>query len=380
MELTIHPSIAELGETDWEGLRDDQSPPFLSYAWLEALESTGCVRPERGWGPAHLALRDGGRLVAAAPAYVKGNSEGEFVFDHGWARFAMARLQIDYYPKLIVAVPFTPAGGPRLLVAPGEDFQRLAATFLGALPGVVERLELSSAHVLFPDRQLAELGSSAGLLHRLGIQFQWHNPGCQNFDDYLSSFSAKRRHAIRRERRALAEQGTTLEVLTGSDLSSELIDHVFECYRGTVERFYWGRQYLCRDFFHEVVARMPEQVHVVLARDGGSKRPIAAAFNLLGPNALYGRYWGALEERPYLHFNVCYYRGIEDAIERGLSRFEPGAGGEHKLARGFVPTITHSLHYLADSRLEAAVADFVHHEAAAVREHVAQHNLTRPAT
>jgi uncharacterized protein len=372
IELRTHGSIREIGEAAWRSLEDGETPPFLAFDWLDALEQTGCVKPERGWLPLYLSLYSDSELVAAAPAYVKGNSEGEFVFDHAWARFATDRLRLDYYPKLVVAVPFTPATGPRLLVRPGFDRKPLLAAFAAGLRAVVERLGLSGAHVLFPSAGDTEELVGAGFAARHGLQFHWHNAGYASFDDFLARFDSKRRNQIRRERRELEKQGTRVETLTGRDLNGEIVDHVFEFYSSTVNKYFWGRQYLNREFFEAVCGTMPERLHVVLARDAASKRPVAGAFNLLGPRALYGRYWGAREERPFLHFNVCFYHAIEDAILRKLELFEPGAGGEHKLARGFEPSVTYSAHHLADRRLAHAVADFVDRERQAIAEHVAE--------
>jgi predicted N-acyltransferase len=375
MELRTHSSIRDFGERAWRRLLPEAAPPFLAFEWLDALERTGCVVPERGWMPLHLSLWSGDELVAGAPAYVKGNSEGEFVFDHGWARFLEGRLGERYYPKLIVAVPFTPATGPRLLVAPGVAREPVVHAFASGLAALCERLDLSSAHVLFPpDHEAAEL-EAHGLVRRAGLQFHWRNRGFGSFEDYLSSFSSKRKNQIKRERRELSQQGTTIAHLTGSDLTPEVLDPVFEFYRSTVNKYYWGRQYLCRAFFEEIFQSMPSQLHVVLARDTGTRKPIAAAFNLLGAQALYGRYWGAREERRCLHFNVCYYEGVAECIRRGLALFEPGAGGEHKLARGFAPTVTHSVHHLVDARLDVAVRDFCAREREAVQAHAAEHGL-----
>ena len=362
--------MGEIGESDWSALVSGATPPFLKWSFLDALEKTGCVAPDRGWLPCHVALRRGGALVAVAPAYLKGNSEGEFVFDHGWASFAEGRLRIRYYPKLVVAVPFTPATGPRLLVRPGEDERELVGALAAGLAELTRRLQVSSAHVLFPSESQARLLEGAGMAHRVGLQFHWQNLGYGTFDDYLSRFNSKRRNQIKRETRGPTEQGVELEVLSGRELVPELIDKMFEFYLSTVNKYYWGRQYLNRAFFEELCARQPDDVMVVLARDRSSRRPIAGAFNLVGGGVLYGRYWGATEERPFLHFNVCYYRGIAECIERKLSLFEPGAGGEHKLVRGFEPTLTHSVHHLVDRRLDAAVRDFVERERLGVEEHV----------
>lgn len=370
IELSTHESMRTIGERDYSALLRDDTPPFLSFAFLDALETTGCVGENRGWLPCHLALRKDGQLVAVAPAYLKENSEGEFVFDWGWAEFAESRLRIPYYPKLIVAVPFTPATGPRLVIREGTDEAELLSALGSLLPRVVAKLGVSSAHVLFPNEMQAASLVGSGLLHRCGLQFHWTNACYETFDDFLGRFSSKRRNQIKRETRGPAEQGLELESLDGGELGPDLVDAMFDFYLSTVDRHFYGRRYLNREFFHEICARMPRAVHVVLAREGGNRRPIAGAFNLVGKKALYGRYWGAYEERPFLHFNVCYYQGIRDCISRGLALFEPGAGGEHKLARGFEPTRTHSVHHLVDRRLNVAVEDFVRRERTAIEQHL----------
>jgi hypothetical protein len=303
---------------------------------------------------------------------VKTNSEGEFVFDHAWARFCETRLERPYFPKLVLAVPFTPATGSRLLIAGGRSPAAVAPLVRSALVQIGERLGLSGAHVLFPTAAEATALADSGMLLRYGLQFHWQNAGYTSFDDFLSRFSAKRRHQIRRERRELAEQGISLQSLTGAELTPEIVDFVYRFYRSTVDKFYWGRRYLNRAFFEEICARLGDALHVVVARPGKQQAPIAGALNLVGSDALYGRYWGALQERPFMHFNVCYYQGIEHCIERGLRLFEPGAGGEHKLARGFRPCLTYSAHHLAEPMLEAAIADFCRRERLAVLEHVAE--------
>jgi len=377
IELRTHASIRELGDARWQGLLDADTPPFLGYAWLEALESTGCVSPDVGWVPLFLGLWHGDSLLAAAPAYVKGHSMGEFVFDQSWARFAEDSLGVAYYPKLVVTVPFTPATGPRLLMARealagiGLDEARVLNAFAEGLRKVAEGLSLSGVHVLFlPEAGAAQL-VHAGFHHRYGVQFHWRNAGYESFDDFVARFESKRRTQLRRELKEPARQGLELDVLTGSDITSELMDHVFVFYKNTVERFYWGRQYLNRAFFEEVAVRMPEELHVVVARRAGERRPVAGAFNLLGKRALYGRYWGAIEEHRFLHFNVCFYKGIDECIRRGLEVFEPGAGGEHKLSRGFEPTLTHSVHQLSHPTLTRAVADYLVRERQAISAELA---------
>lgn len=361
-ELRTCSKISEIGAPALAALQGSGDSPFLDYDWLDALEVTGCVNEERGWQPLHLTLHRGSRLVGFAPAYLKGNSEGEFVFDHAFARFAETSLNIRYYPKLLVAVPFTPATGSRLLLAPGEDRAALTRAFASGLRTICQKLELSSAHVLFPDATESEFLTEAGLARRTGVQFHWHNRGYATFDDFLGRFKSKRRHQIRRERREVAAQGIDVEVLTGSDLGPELADFVYAFYRTTVDKFFWGRRYLNRAFFEEVLARMRQRIHLVVAKERASGKRIAGAFNLLSRDALYGRYWGALAERNFLHFEVCFYRGIEDAIARKLTRFEPGAGGEHKLLRGFEPAATFSAHHLRDARFDVAARDFMRRE------------------
>ncbi len=369
LSLRTHESIRALGREIWRELQGEQGPPHMSFEWLDALERTGCVGAERGWLPMHVTLSEGERVVAAAPLYLKGNSEGEFVFDYSWARFAQSSLHLDYYPKLVSAVPFTPATGPRLLMRPGSDRARLCAAFAEGLERLCETLGASGAHVLFPEPEEAVLHEQAGLAARYGVQFHWYNAGYQTFDDFVARFKSKHRNQLRRERREMHDRGIELHAHSGSDLTPELADVAYEFYLSTVDKFAWGRRYLKRAFFEEVFSTMPERLHFVVARDR-ARHPLGGAFNLLGPSALYGRYWGARSEVPFLHFNVCFYFGVEECIRRGLSRFEPGAGGEHKVARGFEPTITHSAHHLSDARLDAAVRDFLGRERQAVTAEV----------
>jgi uncharacterized protein len=369
-ELRTHSSIRALGQSTYEKLLPPGRPPFLSFAWLDALERTGCVSEERGWLPQHMSLHLDGECVAAAPAYVKTNSEGEFVFDYSWARHSEGALRAPYYPKLVVAIPFTPATGPRLLIRSDQDRPRILSAFARAIPQLCGALPVSGAHVLFlPEAESREL-SRLGFAERRGVQFHWENPGYDSFDDFLSRMNSKRRNQLKRERREMRDRGVDIQALSGRDLTPELIDFVFDFYRSTVEKFSWGRQYLCRELFEEVARTMPDELHVVVARQGG--KLVGGAFNLLGRDALYGRYWGALREIPFLHFNVCFYFGIEECIRRKLQKFEPGAGGEHKVVRGFEPTVTFSSHFLRQRELDRAVRDFLQRERAAVDEHVAQ--------
>jgi predicted N-acyltransferase len=350
----------EIERAAWDRLVDDKTPPFLSHAFLEALERAGCVVPNRGWLPMHMTLWENEQMVAAAPAYIKGHSEGEFVFDYGWADFA-DRLKIKYYPKLLLAVPFTPATGPRVLVRSEADRERMALAVAEGARKLVAAQKLSSAHVLFLPQDQAQHFDGAGFIQRWGMQYQWHNQGFASFDDFLGTFSSKKRNQIRRERREMDKQGITIRTLRGDEITSQAIEAMHEFYGNTVDKFRWGRRYLNEQFFFDICDRMRDNVEIVLAQNGAG-RPIAGAFNVAGAGVLYGRYWGATEDRPFLHFNVCYYHSIEQCILRKISRFEPGAGGEHKRARGFVPTMTYSVHHLVDARLSGAVRDYLERE------------------
>jgi predicted N-acyltransferase len=369
--VKIHRSIAEIPGAVWDALDGVRDAPFLSHAWLSALEATGCVSPEVGWLPHHLSFWEGDHLIAVAPTYLKGNSEGEFVFDHSWAD-AAERAGIHYYPKLLVAVPFTPATATRLLVRDPAVKPRLLPLMAEVLRGLVNRLGLSSAHVLFPPAAEAEVLADAGLAHRYGLQFQWQNAGYACFDDFLGKFSSKRRNQLKRERREMSAQGIVICTERGP-FPPALIDTVYTFYRATVAKFSWGRRYLNRAFFEEVCASLPGKIELVLAREGA--RILGGAFNLVGESTLYGRYWGATEERPFLHFNVCYYHPIDECIRRGFRRFEPGAGGEHKLVRGFEPVITHSAHFVAHEGLDRAVRAYLERERAHVEESAKQSDV-----
>lgn len=367
-EFRTHRTIADFEPEQWNGLLGPDPEPFLRWEFLRALETTGCVKPSVGWLPLMLSLRAGERLVAVSPAYVKGNSEGEFVFDHSWAQFAEASLGTRYYPKLILACPFTPATGRRLIVSPEFEGASPSAAFAEGVRRVTEQFRLSSVHVLFPRQPELSDWVNAGLAARVGVQYHWLNAGYTSFDDFLQRYNAKRRHQVKRERKELEQQGLELRTYTGTDISPVVLDAMYEFYVATVEKYHWGRQYLNREFFEEVGSRLRDNVFVVLAHERASGAPVAGAFNLVGNGRMFGRYWGAKRDYKYLHFNVCYYAGIDACIERGLSVFEPGAGGEHKIVRGFEPTQTYSAHLFRDPDLDQAVRGFLEREANAVTQ------------
>ena len=363
-QLRVHRAISDIPEAAWNALVDPEAAPFLEWAWLDALEASGSVAPDSGWEPRHLALWRGHRLVAAAPAYLKSDSSGEFVFDFSWAT-ASERAGVPYYPKLVIAAPLTPATGRRFLVAPGED--RTART-LELAHGALElshEERLSSVHVLFPTEAEALALEPLGFAIRHGVQYHFLNEGYRTPEDVLQRFTSKRRNQLRRERRAPTHQGLEIRVLRGDTLAEADPKETFRLYASTVDKFAWGRRYLTARFFARVLERFRHRVELVHARAGD--RVVAGAFNLSSDQVLYGRYWGCFEEHPFLHFNVCLYAGMDEVVRRGLLRFEPGAGGEHKLVRGFTPSLTYSAHALFHRGLDRAVREFLSHERAAIR-------------
>jgi predicted N-acyltransferase len=364
LTLRVHRAITEVPRGAWDALLDDTAVPFLEWSFLAALEESGCAVPERGWHPRHLTLWRGSRLMAAAPAYLRDDSEGEFVFDGAWAT-AAGRVGLRYYPKLVLAIPFTPATGRRVLVAPGEDRAAWEAELYGAALEYARAEQVSGVHVLFHTEEEAEGLEAAGFALRLGVQYQWRNAGYRTLEDFLGRFQSKRRTQLRRELRAPASQGITLRTLRGEELAALDPEELFRLYASTVDRYPWGRRFLTPAFFARMLGSFRHRCEFVEARRGG--RLIAGAFNLVGPGVLYGRYWGSFEEHPFLHFNVCLYHCVQDAIAQGLRRFEPGAGGEHKLTRGFEPQFTYSAHLLLHPGLDRAVRAFLSQEQAAVR-------------
>ncbi len=366
-------SLDEVPCASWDALLGPEDSPFVRYDWLKSLQDAGCVEGKTGWTSRHVTVWRGERLVAAAPAYIKEHSEGEFVFDFLWAD-AASQLGLAYYPKLVVAVPFTPSTGGRLLIHPAERRDLFAPVLSGAIRAVADKLELSSVHVLFPSERDRQVLQTAGFETRFGVQFHWHNEGFASYEDYLATFNSKRRHQLRRERRVVQEAGIQLRTLRGSDIGSAELDAMTRFYLLTVKRFRpWSRKYLNRRFFQLVHERMPGALELVFAYREGA--PIAGAFNILGANdTLYGRYWGASEEHPFLHFNVCYYHSIEECITRGLRCFEPGAGGQHKIPRGFRPTLTTSSHWIAHPQLRRMIHRFLKAERDAISQQLTAQN------
>lgn len=358
LSLSVHGAISELPAEEWDALlahEPEVAGPFVRHAFLAAAEESGSASRRAGWDGRHLALRRGGRLVAAAPAYVRGGSDGDFSRDYDLAA-AVTRAGARYYPKLTLGVPFTPAAGRRLLVAAGEDRRALSEALLAGARAVVREEGLGSLQVLFPRADEAAELEALGLAVRVDFQYHWRNDGYRTMDDFLARFPSKRRNAIRRERAAPARQGIAIRTVRGDAVvrdAAGLAERCFALHRASTDKMVWGMRWVNRRFYERVLTGLPDAAEVVEARRDGHL--VAMAFNLASRTALYGRYWGAVEEIPFLHFNVALYHSIEECIGRGVQRFEGGAGGEHKLARGFEPAETYAAHLLSDRRLDAAV-------------------------
>lgn len=336
--------------------------PFLDHAFFLALEESGSATRRTGWMPQHLLLTAGdGEPIGLMPMFLKSHSQGEYVFDHGWAD-AFERAGGSYYPKLQCSVPFTPVTAPKLLVGPGHETARTA--LLAAAAEIAARNNISSVHATFVPEDEAELARSAGWLVRHDTQFHWHNKGFATFEDYLETLSSRHRKITRRERRDALADGLAVRWLTGEELTEGAWDAFFEFYMDTGSRK-WGRPYLNRRFFSLLSQAMADRILLIFAYDGD--RPIAGTLNLIGRDTLYGRYWGATQNVPFLHFELCYYQAIDFAVARGLQTVEAGAQGDHKLARGYTPTTTRSIHWLGHAGLRHAVANFLEHERASVR-------------
>ncbi len=349
----------------------DRDNPFVSHEFLTALEDSRCVGGRTGWSPAYLLVEDdAGQLLAAAPSFLKSHSQGEYVFDHSWAD-AYERAGGRYYPKLQVAAPFTPATGPRLLVADTPRADEARAALIGGLEALRGQMQSSSVHVTFAQEPDIAALKQAGYIERNDLQFHWQNEGFGTYDDFLATLASRKRKALKRERREALANEITIDVLSGSDLTEAVWDDFFSFYEDTGARK-WGRPYLNRAFFSAVGTAMGERIVLVMAKRAG--RYIAGAINFRGANTLYGRNWGCIEDHPFLHFEVCYHQAIDYAIAHGLARVEAGAQGEHKLARGYRPVTTRSLHHIADPGLRRPVAAYLAQEReqiAAAREALA---------
>lgn len=360
-------SLGQIDASEWDAITGSDYP-FLRHQFLLGLETTGCTTAENGWQPCHMIVRSDCQVVAVMPLYLKSHSYGEYVFDWSWAD-AWQRSNLQYYPKLITAIPFTPATGPRLCISPQEDQKTLTLVALEAVKEFAGQQDISSWHLLFPTPAVSDMACTLGLHQRIATQFHWFNEGFGSFDDFLVTFSSRKRKSLRRERNRVSEQGLRLQVFQGEQISPELWLQFYRFYQLTYAKRSGHGGYLTREFFTETAAAMGEQVILVMAYK--DQEPVAGALYFRSSDTLYGRYWGCEHEFDCLHFEACYYQGIEYCIANGLKRFDPGAQGEHKIQRGFRPVHTYSNHWIADPALSAAVADFTRQEAphmAAYRE------------
>ena len=365
LSLSLHGSIHEIAAGDWDACAGADNP-FVSHDFLSAVEDSGSAGPRTGWLPRHAALRDpGGRLIGCAPMYAKGHSYGEYVFDHGWAR-AFEQAGGNYYPKLQVASPFSPVTGPRLLVRPDNEFGQ--ATLAAALAQACRELKLSSVHVTFCTQGEYDTLGDAGWLQRLGVQYHWHNEGYSCFDDFLGALNSRKRKSIRRERRDANAAGLVFHTLRGSQIERAHWKAFYRFYESTVDRK-WGSAYLTNKFFPLLSERLGDRVVLMLAEHDG--KLVAGALNLAGTDTLYGRNWGCLGDFPFLHFELCYYRAIDYAIEHGLKTVEAGAQGEHKIQRGYLPSPTYSAHWINHPGLRRAIGEHLERERPAMEMEMA---------
>ncbi len=372
VEITVHQGVGEIAAADWDACAAPEAAngarpldPFTTHRFLHALERSGSVGPGTGWTPRPLVARAEGEVIAVAALYLKTHSQGEYVFDHAWAD-AFERAGGRYYPKLQLAVPFSPVPGRRLLTRPGHEAEGRAA-LLSALADLCTGSGLSSAHLTFCTEAEAETAEAAGFLCREGLQFHWQNNGYADYEEFLAALSSRKRKALRRERARAQEFGGEIEMLTGDAIRPEHWDALWAFYQDTGARK-WGQPYLTRAFF-DALHEMRDDVLLVIAARAGA--PVAGALNLIGREALFGRYWGCLEDHAFLHFELCYHRAIDYAIAHRLARVEAGAQGEHKLARGYLPVPTHSAHFIAHPGFRRAVAQFLEAERPAIAADIA---------
>ncbi len=372
LTIRVNDGIAQIDAVSWDACAlppDGDGNPFVSHAFLLALEESGSVGPRSGWRPQHLsAVGPDGVLLGCMPLYLKSHSQGEYVFDQGWAD-AFERAGGQYYPKLQSAVPFSPVPGQRILLRPGPLSDQVADALCAALAELTQSNELSSVHVTFCSEEESLRLTRHGFLQRIGQQYHWHNEGYASFDDFLGALNSRKRKAIRKEREAVQKAGLTLRQLSGGEIEPRHWDAFFGFYMDTGSRK-WGRPYLTRQFFDLIGERLADQVVLVVAEDATGK-PVAGALNLRGKDAIYGRNWGCVEDYRFLHFEACYYQAIDYAIAHGLKRVEAGAQGEHKIQRGYLPTPTFSAHWIANKSFRSAVDDYLQRERPAIRAQIA---------
>jgi len=372
MKCKFYPAIADIPPALWNELFDSENP-FVQHAFLLALEESGCVNTQTGWQARHMMLMDGNQPLAVMPLYAKNNSYGEFVFDWGWAE-AYERHGLKYYPKLITAIPFSPVAGPRVGISHTAEPGKVFAALLNAIHQLAASQHFSSWHLLFPglhlQKALVEMKDEGAFLHREAVQFHWFNRDYDEFDDFLATLRSSRRKNVRRERRKVAEQGVSVQRKTGAGISDDEWQGFYHCYMSTYRKRSGHDGYLNREFFNRLLETMAEQMMLVVARR--DNEIVASSLFLYDSSRLYGRYWGALQDVSCLHFEACFYQGIEFCIEQGIQKFDPGTQGEHKLMRGFEPVKSASYHWIADTRFRAAIADFLNHERRSTEEYQQQ--------
>jgi len=361
-------SLSDIDAQEWDALAG-QDYPFLRHHFLWGLERTGCTNADTGWQPCHAVVRRGHLAIALMPLYLKSHSYGEYVFDWAWAD-AWQRVGLEYYPKLVSAIPFTPATGARICMHPAEDPIIVYRALLSGIQQLAHRQSISSFHLLFPEEHVAKALVGEDTHLRVGSQFHWLNESYQHFDDFLKTFSSRKRKSLKRERKRVAEQGLQLKTLVGSEIGEQEWEQFHHFYQLTYAKRSGHGGYLNREFFTQTAAGMGDQVIMVLAKLG--ERAVAGALYFRSQDTLFGRYWGAEQEFDCLHFEACYYQGIEFCIANGLQRFDPGAQGEHKIQRGFRPLRTYSNHWIADQRLSAAVGDFTQREQEQIDSYISQ--------
>lgn len=371
MKIDFLDSIEKINKDDWDTVLKNQYP-FLKYDFLRALEITKCVSPEQGWSPLHVVVSENKQIIAVMPLYIKTDSQGEFIFDWSWAD-AYYRNGLEYYPKLVSSIPFTPASGPRILIAEEKRSPEIVRAISDALKQIAEDNNFSSIHVLLPEKKEIENFSNEDFSLRTSYSFHWFNKRYENFDQFLDDMTSRQRKNIKKERAKITDQGVSVLKVRGDEITSEMIETFYQFYQVTYLKR-GMRGYLNFDFFQKIIELIPESILLVMAKNSIGKY-VAGALNFFDDKKLYGRYWGCLEEYDSLHFETCYYQGIEFCIAENLEAFDPGVQGEHKIKRGFCPIETYSAHWIKDIRFKEAIDDFLDRE----REHVLEYNFDRRA-
>ena len=358
MKISFHSSIEEISKKEWDSLLNDINYPFLKHDFLQLLESTSCVGAKTGWIPLHVTISKGNSLLAGMPLYLKSHSQGEFVFDHSWAN-AFYQHGLDYYPKLVSSIPHTPASGPRLLIKDGENKKELFEMIKEGVKNIAAKNNISSWHILFPREEEVDFFDDSNLSIRKNAQFIWFNENFKSFEDYLNSFRARHRKNVRKERNKIIEQELIIETFSGENLNYDLLNKFYKFYLSTNIKRSGFSGYLTKQFFLNFPATLFKNLVIVFAKKKSSDEMVGGSLFFRDDQNLYGRYWGCIEEFDCLHFECCYYQGIDYCIKNKLKKFDPGVQGEHKIKRGFAPTETYSAHWIADERFSEAIEDFV---------------------